>query len=88
MPDFALLDSTAVTTQQGPSMRLAYTIRTKGGDYLAANHGPEGPPIALVEDAIRATRFTESVTAHRRAAALEELGWSGLTVVTIELPYA
>ena len=85
MPDFALLDSLAATTQQEPSKRLAYTIHAKGG-YIAANHGPKGPPIALVKDVTRATRFTEFITAHRRAAALADLGWSGLTVVTIELP--
>ena len=86
MPDFALLDSPAVTTSQAPSKRRVYTIHAKGG-YIAANHGPSGPPISLVKDASQATRFSESATAHRRAAALEDLGWSGLTVVTIELPH-
>lgn len=85
MPDSEIVDSSAATTQLEPSKRLAYTIHARGG-FIAANHGPSGPPIALVKDATKATRFTEAITAHRRAAALEHLGWTELTVVPIELP--
>lgn len=85
MPDSATEDSPAATTSQEPSKRLAYTIRASGG-FLAANHGPSGPPIVLVKDAIKATRFTESFTAHCRAAELEHLGWTDLTVAPLEVP--
>ena len=85
MTDFALLASSAATTSQEPLKRRAYMIRAEHG-YIAANHSHEGPPITLVADAAKATCFTQSSTAHSRAAALEDLGWSGLTVVSFECP--
>jgi len=66
-------------------MRLFYTILAEGG-FVAANHSPEGPPIALVPSPEDATRFVEAVTASRRAAALEHLGWRNLSVVPVQLP--
>lgn len=66
--------------------RLFFIIRTESGHFVAANHNPEGPPIALVSSPEEATRFVEAVTASRRAAALEHLGWRDLSVVPVQLP--
>lgn len=85
MPDSEIAESLAATTQQKLSMRLFYTIRARGG-FVAANHEREGPPIELVPEPEKATRFIEAITARRRAAALEHLGWSGLSIVPVQIP--
>ena len=77
--------SPAGTTQQARTTRLYYTIRAEHG-YLAASHSCEGPPIVVLPTAEGATRFIDFITATRRAAALQQLGWRDLRVVAIEFP--
>lgn len=73
------------TTRQARTTRLYYTIRAEHG-YLAASHSCEGPPIVVLPTAEGATRFIDFITATRRAAALQQLGWRDLRVVAIEFP--
>jgi hypothetical protein len=77
----------AATTQPTPSTRLYYTIRAEGG-FLAASHAADGPPITTTASPESATRFVDIVTAGRRAAALQQLGWRDLRVIAIYLPSA
>ena len=74
----------AATTRQGRTTRLCYTIRAEGG-FLAASHAVDGPPIVTCADPAQATRFVDITTAGRRAAALQQLGWRDLRVVSIYL---
>jgi hypothetical protein len=87
MQDSESLESTAASTPPQRSTHLFYTIKTKGG-FVSANTSPEGPPISLVPNPNRATRFTEEVTARRRAAALEHMGWRDLSIFPFEISNA
>ena len=74
----------AATTPPGRTTRLYYTIRAEGG-FLAASHAVDGPPIVTCADPAQATRFVDITTAGRRAAALQQLGWRDLRVVSTYL---
>lgn len=76
---------TAATTQPTQTTRLCYTIRAEGG-FLAANHAGDGPPIRVIASPEHATRFVDLISAGRRAAALQQLGWRNLRIVAVYLP--
>lgn len=73
----------AATTPR-TTTRLYYTIRAEGG-FLAASHAVDGPPIVTCADPAQATRFVDITTAGRRAAALQQLGWRDLRIVSTYL---
>jgi len=75
----------AATTQPTPFTRLYYTIRAENG-FLSASHSADGPPITTTSTPENATRFVDILTASRRAAALQQLGWRDLRVIAIHLP--
>jgi hypothetical protein len=84
MPASETAASPAATTQPTPFTRLYYTIRAEGG-FLAASHSADGPPITTTPTPENATRFVDILTAGRRAAALQQLGWRDLRVIAIYL---
>jgi hypothetical protein len=85
MPTSEIAASSAASTPPAPITRLRYTIRAEGG-FLAASHSPDGPPIRTTASASEATHFIDPITAGRRAAALQQLGWRDLRVVAIDYP--
>jgi len=81
-----------VTTSQVHLNRFPYTgkhryvIRAEGG-FLAPCTGIGGVPVELVDFPTSATQFADMETAIHRARLLTKLGWQGLRIVEVLLPF-
>lgn len=66
--------------------RRRYVIAAEGG-FLAPCTGIGGVPVELVPKPASATQFADIETAVHRARLMTKLGWNGLRIVEVLLPF-